>query len=136
MQVFLEKVILPILVAFTVGIILVNPFKFDRSLQVSAIVVILVLAYFIARIIARISSGNSAKFGRGSRILCLVIGVIASVYFTAHTAYFKGANVAPKEVKATESRTAANRTNGPPQIPAAAQPHADGPSVRTHRRQE
>lgn len=47
MPVFLERFVLPILAALIVGVILLNPFKFDRQQQLSLLLAVVGFAYFV-----------------------------------------------------------------------------------------
>jgi hypothetical protein len=49
MPIFLERFVLPSLAAFVVGVIIVNPLKFDWQQRVALLVVAFGLAYFSAR---------------------------------------------------------------------------------------
>jgi hypothetical protein len=47
MPVFLERFVLPVLVAVVVTVIVLNPFKFDRQQRISLLVCVLAAAYFV-----------------------------------------------------------------------------------------
>src|SRR5712692_5211100 len=51
--VFLERFLLPVLAAVLIGVILLNPFKFDRQQQGSLAVAVIALAYFVSRTVHR-----------------------------------------------------------------------------------
>jgi hypothetical protein len=53
LQIFLERFVLPILATLVVGIILLNPFKFDRQQQISLFLAVVFIAYFIGYTIHR-----------------------------------------------------------------------------------
>jgi len=56
--IFLEKFVIPILVAL-VGIILINPLKFDRAQQISLFLAVVCLAYFFGHTIHRIQQAKA-----------------------------------------------------------------------------
>jgi hypothetical protein len=47
LSIFLERFVLPILATLVVGIILLNPFKFDRQQQISLFLAVVLVAYFV-----------------------------------------------------------------------------------------
>jgi hypothetical protein len=53
MPVFLERFILPMLAAIAVGVVLINPMKFDIPQRISLAVAVLAFAYFVGHTLHR-----------------------------------------------------------------------------------
>jgi hypothetical protein len=53
MPIFLERYLLPVLATMTIGVILLNPFKFDRTQQITLAICIVALAYFVGHTLER-----------------------------------------------------------------------------------
>jgi len=57
--IFLERFVLPILAALVVGIILLNPLKFDRAQQISLFLAVVCTAFFIGHTINKKQQTNA-----------------------------------------------------------------------------
>ena len=51
MSVFLERFVLPILAAVVMGVIMLNPLKFDWHQRISLLIAVVAFAYFVGRTI-------------------------------------------------------------------------------------
>lgn len=60
MPVFLEKFVLPVLAAFMLTVILLNPLKLDKPQRISLAIAVLAIAYFVGHTLER-SKATPAK---------------------------------------------------------------------------